>query len=120
MGIALGDGRAAGEFEEGVDALAGELHRWDAGFWSLYDLFPHRVANVANPFYHRLHINLLRSMQVLAPRPQFDVMIDRFEAYSRSPRNVRRAYAHKVLFRLLSPRRVALRRVLPWAPSLPE
>jgi len=85
------------------------------GFWSRYDLFPHRVANVANPFYHRLHINLLRAMRVLAPRPQFDVMIERFEAYGRSSRNVRRACAHNLLFRLLSPRRAAVRRVLLWA-----
>src|ERR671934_113819 len=103
---------------EAVDVLARELHRWDTGFWSRYDLFPHRVANVANPFYHRLHIDLLRAMRVLAPRAQFDVMIDRFETYGRSSRNARRAYAHKFLFRVLSPRRATLRRVLPWATTL--
>jgi heparosan-N-sulfate-glucuronate 5-epimerase len=115
VGLALNDGQAAREFEEGVDAVACQLHRWDTGFWSRYDLFPHRVANVANPFYHRLHINLLRAMQVLAPRPQFDTTIERFEAYARSPANLGRAYAHKILFRALSPRRPALQRALPWA-----
>lgn len=115
VGVALGDEQAASEFEEGVDVLARELHRWDVGFWSRYDLYPHRVANVANPFYHRLHINLLRAMRVLAPRPQFDVMIERFEAYGRSSRNVRRVYVHKLLFRLFSPRSAVLQRVLPWA-----
>ena len=118
VGVALADEKAASEFVEGVDVLARELHRWDTGFWSRYDLFPHRVANIANPFYHRLHIDLLRAMRVLAPRPQFDVIIDRFETYGRSSRNVRRAYARKLLFRLLSPRRSTLRRVLPWAATL--
>jgi heparosan-N-sulfate-glucuronate 5-epimerase len=118
VGVALDDEQAASEFQEGVDVLASELHRWDTGYWSRYDLFPHRVANVANPFYHRLHINLLRAMRVLAPRAQFDETIERFEAYGRSSRNVRRAYAHKLLFRVLSPRRAALRRVLPWASAL--
>jgi len=118
VGAGLGDGLAAAEFEDGVDVLARELHRWDMGFWSRYDLFPHRVPNVANPFYHRLHINLLRSMSVLAPRPQFDEAIERFEAYGRSSRNVMRAYGYKLLFRAVSPRRSSLRRVLPWSPSL--
>jgi len=118
VAVALADDRAAAEFEEGVDVLAAELSRWDAGFWSRYDLYPHRMRNVANPFYHRLHINLLRAMRILAPRPEFDAAIDCFEAYSRSARNVRRAYAYKVAFRVLSPRRPALRRVLPWAPAL--
>ena len=115
VGVALDDPQAAREFEECVDALACQLHRWDTGFWSRYDLFPHRVANVANPFYHRLHINLLRAMQVLAPRPQFEATIERFESYARSPANLARAYAHKILFRGLSPRRPALQRALPWA-----
>jgi heparosan-N-sulfate-glucuronate 5-epimerase len=118
VGVALNDRKAAGEFVAGVDVLARELHRWDTGFWSRYDLYPHRIVNVANPFYHRLHINLLRAMQVLAPRTQFDVMIERFEAYNGLARNVSRAYAHKLLFRLLSPRNATLRRAFPWAPEL--
>jgi len=118
VGVALDDAEAAGEFDEAVEVLARQLYRWDTGFWSRYDLFPHRVVNLANPFYHRLHINLLRSMHVLAPRRQFDVMIHRFEAYGRSSRNVRRAYLHKILFRVLSPRNAALRRASPWAPDL--
>jgi hypothetical protein len=115
VGLALNDTQAAHEFEECVDALASQLHRWDTGFWSRYDLFPHRVTNIANPFYHRLHINLLRAMQILAPRPQFQATIERFESYARSPANLARTYAHKILFRTLSPRRPALQRALPWA-----
>jgi heparosan-N-sulfate-glucuronate 5-epimerase len=115
VGLALNDTQATTDFDHCTDALAHELHRWDTGYWSRYDLFPHRVANVANPFYHRLHINLLRAMQTLAPRPQFDAAIQRFEAYAHSPANLRRAYAHKILFRTLNPRRPALQRLLPWA-----
>ena len=39
-------------FEEGVTTLARNLHRWDTGQWSRYDLFPHPVPNVASPAYH--------------------------------------------------------------------
>jgi len=118
VAIGLGDAQAMGEFEQGVDSLAGGLYRWDTGFWSRYDLYPHRIPNLANPFYHRLHITLMHATRTLAPRAQFDSMIERFEAYARSPRNSRRAYASKVLFRVLSPRSATLRRVLPWGPSL--
>jgi hypothetical protein len=118
VAVGLRDPRAGSEFQECVDALAAELHRWDTGFWSRYDLFPHRVSNIANPFYHRLHINLLQAMRVLAPRPQFDVMIDRFEAYARSSRNLRRVYAQKLMFRLLTPRRKTLQHLFPWVRPL--
>jgi hypothetical protein len=32
------DAHAEREFHEAVDVLATELHRWDTGFWSRYDL----------------------------------------------------------------------------------
>jgi heparosan-N-sulfate-glucuronate 5-epimerase len=115
VGLGLGDARATADFHELVDALADRLHRWDTGYWSRYDLYPHRVANLANPFYHRLHINLLLAMQILAPRPQFEAAIQRFETYADSPANVRRVYAQKLLFRTLRPRGRVLQRLLPWA-----
>ena len=104
VGVALGDERAAAGFGQGAETLAGNLDRWDAGFWSRYDLYPHRVVNLANPFYHRLHIDQLRALQLLAPRPRFAATIARFEAYERSKRNWARAYAGKLAFRLTSPR----------------
>ena len=61
--------RRAREFEQGADTLAANLHRWDTGYWSRYDLFPHPVMNVASSFYHALHTSQLEAMQVIAPRP---------------------------------------------------
>jgi heparosan-N-sulfate-glucuronate 5-epimerase len=118
VGLALGEDRAVSEFGAGVSVLADELHRWDTGYWSRYDLFPHRVANLANPFYHRLHVDLLRAMCVLAPRRQFYSTIELFEAYERSFWSVGRAYSQKVLFRMISPRSPVIQRILPWRPSL--
>lgn len=116
VALALDDEQAAAMFEEALEVLARELGRWDTGYWSRYDLFPHRISNVANPFYHRLHISLLRAMHRTAPRAQFAAAIARFEGYARRRRNVVRAYSQKVVFRLASPRRHTLRRLLPWAP----
>ena len=54
---------APARFERGADALAANIHRWDTGCWSLYDLFPHPVMNVASPVYHALHTSQLEAMQ---------------------------------------------------------
>jgi heparosan-N-sulfate-glucuronate 5-epimerase len=113
--IGLGAATAARAFDEGVDALAASIHRWDTGYWSLYDLFPHPVANVASAAYHLLHTTQLKAMQVIAPRSQFAAAIERFERYSSSRAKRSRAFAHKVQFRLLVPRNALLSGRLPWS-----
>ena len=84
-GLGLDDRDAADAFEQAVDTLAANLHRWDTGSWSLYDLYPHPVANWASLAYHELHASQLRAMAALAPRPEFTATADRFERYQRSP-----------------------------------
>lgn len=115
VALAFDDATAAAWFEEAVDVLARELRRWDTGRWSRYDLFPHRIANLANPFYHRLHITLLHAMQRLAPRAEFAATSARFEDYARRPANITLAFAQKAVFRASSPRHQAFQRLLPWA-----
>lgn len=103
--------QAAGErFQAGVQMLVETLPLWDLGYWSRYDLYPHRgprntaaPSNVASPSYHRLHINQLTALNRLEPRPEFGAMVERFEAYAGRRLNLARAYAHKALFRLLVP-----------------
>jgi heparosan-N-sulfate-glucuronate 5-epimerase len=104
-GLALGDADASGMFGEGVDVLAGSLTRWDLGWWSRYDLFPHRALNVASPAYHELHIHQLRALQAVAPRPQIAACLERFEAYGSSGLRRARALTRKAIFRLAVPRR---------------
>jgi heparosan-N-sulfate-glucuronate 5-epimerase len=101
----LGDSDARKRFEDGVETLARNLHRWDTGYWSRYDLYPHRIVNLAAPWYHRLHICQLRVFDRIAPRSEFREIGQRFEGYASSPVNSTRAFAHKGFFRLLSPRK---------------
>jgi len=115
VGVALDDSRARAEFEEGVDGFAASIHRWDTGFWSRYDLFPHPVANLASSFYHQLHISQLHATNILSPRPELRAAAERFEAYAASPMSRRRAFAAKGIFRLLVPRNRLLARRLPWS-----
>ena len=93
VGAALGDDEIAREFEQGADTLAANLHRWDTGYWSRYDLFPHPVMNVASSFYHALHTSQLESMQVIAPRPEFEAAAARFAALRGSPCQHRAAHS---------------------------
>lgn len=122
VGVGLEDVHALELFRSGVATLVANLHRWDTGSWSRYDLYPHRVVNLANPFYHRLHITQLTAMQLLAPHPVLAGTTERFKDYARSPIRRARAYGGKVAFRVMSPRSRRLARNLPWArhPQLDE
>ena len=110
VATALGDEEARRDFDQGADTLAVNLHRWDTGYWSRYDLFPHPVMNVASSFYHALHTSQLEAMQVIAPRAEFEAAAQRFARYGERRTSATRAFARKVLFRLAVPRNELLGR----------
>jgi hypothetical protein len=105
VALALDDADARGAFDAAVEALALNIHRWDSGWWSLYDLYPHRFPNPASFAYHELHIAQLEAMHRIAPRAQLREAADRFASYEGSRANRARAFAAKGAFRLLVPRR---------------
>lgn len=93
-------------FSRGVQTLATRLNLYDAGWnWSRYDLFPHPIVHVTSPFYHRLHVEQLRAMHDLDPRPLFIETADRWESGLEHPVARTYAVARKVAFRMLSPRK---------------
>jgi heparosan-N-sulfate-glucuronate 5-epimerase len=108
--LGLADPHSGRAFEEGVEGLAANLSRWDTGYWSRYDLYPHPVTNVASFGYHLLHIHQLRAMSRVAPNPVFEETARRFEAYARSLRARARAFAKKATFRVIVPRNRLLAR----------
>jgi hypothetical protein len=114
VALGLGDADARREFDEGVDTLAKNIQRWDTGAWTRYDLFPFLVTNLASSFYHHLHIDQLRAMQLIAPRPEFEAAVERFERYRVSRARRMRAFAHKAVFRTLVPRNRLLGRRTPF------
>jgi hypothetical protein len=100
---------AAEAFEAGVATLAARVGRYRTPVgWSRYDLYPHPLANVASPSYHRLHIGHLRTMNELAPRDVFVEVADEWERAAASKAARSFAVARKVAFRLSRPR---------WAPA---
>ena len=117
VALGLGDEQARADFDAGVETLAANIHRWDNGWWSLYDLRTHPIRNVASPAYHALHITQLEAMQLVAPKPQLQVARDRFASYLEKRPNELRAYASKTMFRVLVPRNSYLARRLPTSPA---
>ena len=104
VGRGLADADAMAFFEETTTALAELMPRYDAGYWSRYDLYPHPLPNLATPAYHLLHINQLTALNQLAPRPRLAAAAGRFEEYRGSDAKRRRAIAEKIAFRLAVPR----------------
>jgi hypothetical protein len=97
--------QARSAFDDGVQALAARVDRYDTLGWSRYDLYPHPIAHVASPYYHRLHVELLRALDELAPDARLRAAADRWERTGARlvPRSI--AVARKVAFRLIKPRR---------------
>jgi heparosan-N-sulfate-glucuronate 5-epimerase len=104
VAVGLGDAEAAQLFEAAVDALAAGIGRWDLGYWSRYDLYPHKRVNVASNAYHQLHIDQLAAMNAIASRPALVDAEARFRSYHARRLNHARAFAGKVAFRLVVPR----------------
>src|SRR5262249_18285331 len=63
--LATGSPEAKALFEGAVKTLSANLHRYDLGFWSLYELSGTTLPMIASPFYHRLHITQLLIMHWL-------------------------------------------------------
>jgi len=112
--LGLGGEDAGRTFREGVETLAVNLRRWDTGYWSRYDLYPHPIVNVASPRYHELHVNLLRAMSRIAPRREFEEALALFEKYAASKVNRTRAVVGKAIFRIVVPRNTLFALRLPW------
>jgi heparosan-N-sulfate-glucuronate 5-epimerase len=105
VGIGLGDSTSAAEFASMSSTFATNVHRWDLGYWSRYDLFPHRLVNVASSSYHHLHASQLESLARLSSNPEFPAFRDRLRAYEKSALSRGRALARKAAFRMVVSRR---------------
>jgi heparosan-N-sulfate-glucuronate 5-epimerase len=98
--------RAAAGFQDGVRALSRRLPLYQlAGGWSRYDLYPHRLVNVASLFYHQLHVEQLRAMERLVPLEVFTATADVWARSASNPAKVGGAMVGKLAFRLTRTRR---------------
>jgi len=96
-----GHERAGRLWEEAVRTLKVHMHRFDIGYWSIYDEAGLGISNAASGFYHALHVVQLRIMHRLSGEPSFAEWADRWAGYAADPLKRRRAFVHKSLFKLL-------------------
>ena len=97
------DPRAVQLWHEAVEGIARNLHRYDTGFWTRYDLFPvHRLASRA---YHEIHIRQMGLLHDLTSHSVFASYRSRWRAYQRDPHSRVRWALGKVLEKV----RIALR-----------
>lgn len=82
-------------FELCVAGLKKNLHRYDTGYWTLYDLHPTR--RLANAKYLRIHVQLLRVIAEITGDEFFGGMADRWLTYLQSSWCRARFAAVKVL-----------------------
>jgi heparosan-N-sulfate-glucuronate 5-epimerase len=87
-------------FAQAVVTLRVNLHRYDLGFWSLYEQSSTLLPMVASPFYHRLHVVQLRVMYRLTGDEVFIRYANKWEAYARSRAKRTRALCYKSAFKL--------------------
>jgi heparosan-N-sulfate-glucuronate 5-epimerase len=98
--LATGEQPAKELFAAAVTTLVGNLPRYDAGYWSLYEQAGMRLPMLASPFYHRLHIVQLRVMHRLTGEPVFQQCAERWAGYLRQRSSRLRALIYKSAFKL--------------------
>ena len=98
--LATKDRNAEKLFEQVIHTLLANLHKYDLGFWSLYEQSGTRLPMLASPFYHQLHIVQLRVMYRLTGQKLFAEFADRWQAYADRWSNRARALCYKSVFKL--------------------
>jgi heparosan-N-sulfate-glucuronate 5-epimerase len=101
VAVAFDDDEAARRFEASAACLASLLDRYDAGWWTRYSLYPHRLDDLAKPFYHALHATQADVLHTLTERPEFARAARRWRRYDTLPRRGR-ALAQKAAFVLVA------------------
>jgi len=87
--------------DQSVETLKENLHSYDTGFWSLYELSGTKLKMLASFFYHSLHIVQLRIMFKLTKEKIFNDYADKWDKYKRKKRNKYIALVYKAMFKLL-------------------
>jgi heparosan-N-sulfate-glucuronate 5-epimerase len=79
----LGEERARRLYEASLECLIRKLPKYDVGWWTKYSLFPHPTADLAKPFYHRLHIAQAQALARMTDRAEFSDAAERWARYDR-------------------------------------
>jgi hypothetical protein len=95
--VALGLEQAGEMKAASIECLRKKLPSYDTGWWTKYSLYPHRLDDLAKPFYHRLHVEQIGVMYSLTGVAEFRDFADRWRGYDTPARRVA-VIAQKALF----------------------
>lgn len=87
-------------FNQGIKTLEKNIHRYDNGFWSKYDLAPTKLPGITSHYYHRLHIAQLQVLYMLTDKEIFKKYSEKWQKYLENPVYRKLAFAQKALFKL--------------------
>jgi heparosan-N-sulfate-glucuronate 5-epimerase len=97
VAVGIGDEGARNTYDASVNCLRQMLDEYDVGWWTRYSLYPHRLPDLAKPFYHRLHIDQAEVLYRLTGFDEFRSATRRWRGYDTPLRRVA-AVAQKTLF----------------------
>jgi len=63
--------------DKGAQTLLQHWEKWDAGFWTRYDLY--KVKRLTSPMYHELHVRQMRVLANLFDENKFTIIANRWE-----------------------------------------
>ncbi|KKR89138.1 MAG: D-glucuronyl C5-epimerase [Candidatus Wolfebacteria bacterium GW2011_GWA1_44_24] len=98
--LLTGDKDALNLWNNCVKTLKENLPKYDAGFWSLYDLSKQFLKMIASPFYHDLHIVQLKIMHLISKEDIFDSYRTKFQGYKNNRIKRKFAFIYKAIFKI--------------------
>lgn len=99
--LLTGDEKAKNLFNACVKTLKENLPKYDAGFWSLYDLSQQTLKMIASHFYHSLHIVQLKVMHILSDEQIFKDYFEKFESYQNKRICRFISFVYKAIFKII-------------------
>ena len=84
-------------FDKNVKTLVCVLPQFDNGYWSKYDI----EKKIASPFYHNLHVALLKVLCDLTGEKIFDEYSQKFDKYQKKKWNKIKAFLKKAIQKIL-------------------
>jgi len=98
--LATGNFIAKKLFNQAVQTLKANIHRYDIGFWSLYEQSGTRLKMIASPFYHHLHVRQLEILYRLTNEDLFHQYALRWEGQRKNLIKRNLALGYKTVFKI--------------------
>jgi heparosan-N-sulfate-glucuronate 5-epimerase len=87
-------------FDNYIKTIKSNLHKYDIGYWSLYELSDNKIAMQASQFYHKLHIVQLKILFKMSNEIVFREISEKWLSYAQNDFYRIRSTIMKILFKI--------------------